>query len=157
MVKQFKSRFVSDLDIAIDSYITESILINKIAWLSKKDQTKSKPTCAFWKQNVCKNDPWLLQLKTWYINELTYVKNLLKTFSAKVIISYIQERGIITFRYLDLDKQKTVIYNLWKKECEHQKTLRLQESKVSQIKDEDLTVKVEQKKTQKTKLSGIFN
>lgn len=147
---------MSDLDISIDSYLAESIMLNKIAWLAKKNDKISKPTCAFWRNEVAKNDEFLLQLKTWYINELTYLKNLLKVFSARVIINYINKRGIITFRYLKLDQQKTVIYNLWNDECDYQKELKLQEKKVKKL-DTELVTSVQQKKTQKTSLSGVLD
>jgi hypothetical protein len=48
--------------------------------------------------------------------EISYVKNLLKVFSSKNVLSYVKDRGIVTFRFLPLDKQKTVIYNLYQSE-----------------------------------------
>jgi hypothetical protein len=38
-----------------------------------------------------------------------------------VLIKYIKERGIITIRYLTLDKQKAMIYNLYLHQVEYEK------------------------------------
>ena len=34
------------------------------------------------------------------------------------MLEYVKDRGIITFRFLPIDKQKTVIYNLYQKELD---------------------------------------
>ncbi len=156
MDKVYKSRFVSDLDITIDSFIAESIMLNHIAFLSRKNNKINKPTCAFWRNDIAKNDNFLLELKTRYINELTYVKNLLKVFSPKVIINYINARGITTFRYQVLNKQQIIIYNLFNDELKHQKAVKEQAGKVQKLSG-DLVTTVEKKKTQKTKLSGVLD
>jgi hypothetical protein len=42
-------------------------------------------------------------------------------FSAKTLAEYIKRRGIITIRFLPLEKQKAFVFNLYSEEVEWQK------------------------------------
>jgi len=150
--KEYKSMFVPQLMVGISSHITELIINNKIEWHSKKSGS-SKPKCAFWKKDVANEYPEFKQLQKDYIVEISYVKNLLKCFSAKTIISYIKDRGIITLRYLPLDKQKTVIYNLFNLELKYKKEEDAMRKKSS---DKKLVTKKQDRPSQQSDLSGLL-
>ena len=116
--KEYDSIFVPKLKIPIEAFITETIIDNKIQWRAKSGAPITRPLVAFWRKAVVRDNPELKQLSEEYSLEISYVKNLLKIFSSDTLLEYVKERGIITFRYLPLDKQKTVIYNLFQKEVE---------------------------------------
>lgn len=157
MNKEYKSIFVPNLSVNIENYITELILSNKIEWDIKKGKNISKPHCAFWRKDIAKNHPQFAQLTKDYIVELTYIKDLLKCFSGPTIIGYIKKRNLITFRYLDLEKQKTVIYNLWREECEHKKNMAKQVKKANSVNIEDtITTIVINRPSKKSGLTGLM-
>jgi len=116
--KDFDSIFVPKLKIPIEALITEIIIDNKIKWRSKAGAEITRPLVPFWRKSICKDYPELKQLSEDYGLEISYVKNLLKVFNQSTVLEYVKERGIITLRFLPLDKQKTVIYNLYQKELE---------------------------------------
>lgn len=116
--KDYDSIFVPKLKIPIDALITESIIDNKIKWKAKAGAAMTRPLVPFWRKAICKDYPELKQLSEEYSLEISYVKNLLKIFSATTVLEYVKDRGIITFRFLPLDKQKTVLYNLYQKELD---------------------------------------
>tara|TARA_Y100000034_G_C6823243_1_gene370983 strand:- start:372 stop:836 length:465 start_codon:yes stop_codon:yes gene_type:complete len=150
--KEYKSLFVPQLKVGISSHITELIINNKIEWHIKKSGS-SKPKCAFWKKDVANEHPEFKQLQKDYTVEISYVKNLLKCFAAKTVISYIKDRGIITLRYLPLDKQKTVIYNLFNLELKHQKE---EASMRKKSNDRKLVTKKQERPSQQSNLSGLL-
>jgi hypothetical protein len=114
--KDYDSIFVPKLKVPISAHITEIIIDNKIKWRAKSGAEITRPLVPFWRKSVCKENPALKQLSEEYGLEISYVKNLLKVFSSKNVLSYVKDRGIVTFRFLPLDKQKTVIYNLYQSE-----------------------------------------
>ena len=116
--KEYDSIFVPKLKIPVSAFITEAIIENKIKWRAKSGAEIAKPLVPFWRKSVVKENPGLKQLSEEYCLEISYVQNLLKVFSAQNILSYVKDRGIVTFRFLPLDKQKTVIYNLYQNEIE---------------------------------------
>lgn len=122
--KSFDSIFVPKLKIPIEALITETIIDNKIKWRAKAGAEITRPLVPFWRKSITKDHPELKQLSQDYALEISYVKNLLKIFSDSTVLEYVKSRGIITFRFLPIDKQKTVIYNLYQSELD-----RLSESK----------------------------
>lgn len=116
--KDFDSIFVPKLKIPIEALITETIIDNKIKWRGKSGANITRPLVPFWRKSICKDYPELKQLSEEYSLEISYVKNLLHIFDQSNVLEYVKERGIITFRFLPLDKQKTVIYNLFQRELE---------------------------------------
>lgn len=116
--KDFDSIFVPKLKIPVDALITETVIDNKIKWRAKSGAEITRPLVPFWRKSICKDFPELKQLSEEYSLEISYIKNLTKIFSPSVVLEYVKDRGIITFRFLPLDKQKTVIYNLYQKELE---------------------------------------
>lgn len=114
--KDWDSNFVPKLKIPVEAYITELVIQNKLAFKSKKGSKVSKPLVPFWRKNIYSSNPELAELAKDFSIEISYVKKLLKIFSVETVISYVKDRGIITFVYLPLDKQKTVIYNLFQNE-----------------------------------------
>jgi len=82
----------------------------------KKGEKISKPLVPFWRKSFCLENPELKALSKDFCLEITYVKNLLKVFSSETVINYVKEKGIITFIYLPLDKQKTLLYNIFQNE-----------------------------------------
>ena len=65
-------------------------------------------------------------------------------------MSYIKDRGIITFIYLKTEQKKTVIWNLFEREQQYHKDM-----KSAKIDSKKLTKKVQKKKTKQTKLTGL--
>ena len=118
--QEHDSNFVTGLKIKTSAYITELIILNDIEWKMKKGILASKPMCPFWRKDS-QTTPELKKLAEQFRLELTYVKNLMKVFRPVVLIKYIKERGIITIRYLTLDKQKAMIYNLYLHQVEYEK------------------------------------
>jgi hypothetical protein len=116
--KDFDSIFVPKLKIPIEALITETIIDNKIKWRAKSGANITRPLVPFWRKSICKDYPELKQLGEEYSLEISYVKNLLHIFDQSNVLEYVKERGIITFRFLPLDKQKTVVYNLFQRELE---------------------------------------
>ena len=114
--KNYASVFVPKLKIPIEAFITELIIENKIRWKSKTGGPINKPLVPFWRKSVYSKNPELKKIAEEYGLEISYVKNLLKIFSDETVLEYVKEKGIITFRFLPLDKQKAVIYNLFQKE-----------------------------------------
>jgi hypothetical protein len=131
--QEHDSNFVSGLTVKTSAYITELIIINKINWEISKGIKASKPICPFWRK-AHQTTPELQKLAETFKLELTYIKNLLHVFSPKVIAEYVKKRGIITIRFLPIEKQKSLIYNLyleqveWEKEKETKKQNKIDES-----------------------------
>lgn len=121
-LQKHPSQFVSGLEITTAAFITEMIITNKIQWEISKGKKISKPMCAFWRKDN-QTTPDLKLLAQSFMLELTYIQNLIKIFSLSVIMKYVKERGIITIRFLPLDKQKTLIYNLYSLQLEYEKAL----------------------------------
>lgn len=126
--QEHDSNFVTGLKIKTSAYITELIILNEIEWKMKKGILASKPMCPFWRKES-QTTPELKKLAEQFKLELTYVKNLLKVFRPVVLIKYIKDRGIITIRYLTLDKQKAMVYNLYLEQVEYEKQKAANESK----------------------------
>jgi hypothetical protein len=116
--KDYDSIFVPKLKIPIEALITETIIDNKIKWRAKAGAEITRPLVPFWRKSITKDYPELKQLSQDYALEISYVQNLLKIFSHSTVLEYVKDRGIITLRFLPLDKQKTVIYNLYQKELD---------------------------------------
>lgn len=109
----------------------------------KKGILASKPMCPFWRKES-QTTPELKKLAEQFRLELTYVKNLLKVFRPVVLIKYIKDRGIITIRYLTLDKQKAMVYNLYLEQVEYEKQKAANESK--KVDTDTLVFTVDQRK-----------
>jgi len=124
MTKEYDSIFSPKKKICIAGHITELIINNKIDWVSKKQGVDKKPRCDFWSKEKAESNADFKQLQKDFSLEISYIKNLLKVFSAPVIVKYVKDRGIITFRYLTLDKQKTVMYNLFQEQIKHIKSVK---------------------------------
>ena len=124
MEKNFKSIFSPKKEIDICCHITEVILNNKLEWQSKKEGKDKKPRCDFWSKEKSSENSEYKKLQNDFKLEVSYVKNLCKIFSPQVVLEYVKDRGIITFRYLTVDKQKTVIYNLYQNELSHKKEMK---------------------------------
>ena len=124
MTKEYDSIFSPKKKICIAGHITELIINNKIDWTSKKQGVDKKPRCDFWSNEKAEKNPEFKQLQKDFALEVSYVKNLLKVFSAPVLVKYVKDRGIITFRYLTLDKQKAVMYNLFQDQIKHLKSVK---------------------------------
>jgi hypothetical protein len=116
--KDWDSNFVPKLKIPIEAYITELILENKIAFKIKKGEKISKPLVPFWRKDVLLANPELKELAKDFSLEITYVKRLLKVFSVETVISYVKDKGIITLIYLPLEKQKSLLYNIFQNEID---------------------------------------
>lgn len=119
-LQKHPSHFVSGLEITTAAFITELIITNKIQWEISKGKKISKPMCAFWRKDN-QSTPELKALAQSFMLELTYIQDLIKIFSLPVILKYVKDRGIITIRFLPLDKQKTLIYNLYSLQLKHEK------------------------------------
>ena len=116
--KNFKSIFSPNKEIDIYSHITEVVINNKIEFKNKKEGIDLKPRCDFWTNEKSEDSEFFKQLQKDYRLEITYIKNLTKVFNPQVVLSYVKERKIITFRYLKLDKQQILIYNLYMKQIQ---------------------------------------
>lgn len=141
--QEHDSNFVTGLKIKTSAYITELIILNEIEWKMKKGILASKPMCPFWRKES-QTTPELKKLAEQFRLELTYVKNLLKVFRPVVLIKYIKDRGIITIRYLTLDKQKAMVYNLYLEQVEYEKQKAANESK--KVDTDTLVFTVDQRK-----------
>ena len=122
--KEYDSIFSAKKKICIAGHITELILNNKIEWTSKKQGVDKKPRCDFWSKDKADNNPDFKQLQKDFSLEISYIKNLLKVFSPPVVVKYVKDRGLITFRYLPLDKQKALMYNLFQEQIKHIKSVK---------------------------------
>tara|TARA_R100000152_G_C6661691_1_gene100419 strand:+ start:91 stop:552 length:462 start_codon:yes stop_codon:yes gene_type:complete len=150
--KEYDSIFSPKKKIDISSHITELILNNKIEWHNKKNGVDGKPRCDFWVKDKADSNPEYKQLQKDFRLEVTYVKNLLKIFSSITVLKYVKDRGIITLRYLDLDKQKTVIYNMYQEEI---KRIKNQKDKIKKKKSPDPELNFSKKPSKSTKVSGL--
>ena len=119
--KEYDSIFSPKKKIDIASHITELILNNKIEWKNKKSGVDNQPRCDFWVKDKADKNPDFKELKKDFALEVSYVKNLLSIFSKTTVLKYVRDRGIITFRYLPLEKQKTALYNLFQEELKRRK------------------------------------
>ncbi len=155
-MKDYKSLFAPNLSVGIEAHITEVLLNNKLAWQMKKNSKVARPTCAFWRKDVADMNPTFKQLQKDYQIEISYIKNLLKCFSAETILSYIKDRGLITFRYLPLGKQQIMIYNIWQLECDLKKENQAQAKKAKNVNKENLTTEVSTRKTLESDLTGLL-
>jgi hypothetical protein len=142
--QEHDSNFVSGLKIKTSAYITELIILNKIKWEISKGIKVSKPICPFWRK-AHQTTPDLQKLAETFKLEITYVKNLLHVFSAKTLAEYIKRRGIITIRFLPLEKQKAFVFNLYSEEVEWQKEKITKRQ--NKIDEESLVVNVGERKT----------
>jgi hypothetical protein len=141
--QEHDSNFVSGLKIKTSAYITELIILNKINWEISRGIKVSKPICPFWRK-AHQTTPDLQKLSDTFKLELTYVKNLLHVFSPKVLAEYIKKRGIITIRFLPLEKQKALVFNLYSEEVEWQKEKAIK--KQNKIDETSLIVDVGERK-----------
>lgn len=116
--KTHKSHFVPDLDIDVCNFIAEMITRNKLL-----NWKKPLPTCPFW-QNIYQSDPKIKALTKDYYLELTEARNLLKVFSASVIIECFKELKLHTLRYLKKENKMEVIYNLYGRQLKAMKELK---------------------------------
>lgn len=135
--KNYKSHFVPDLDIDVGNFITEMIVRNKLL-----NWKKPLPTFPFW-QNTYQGDPKNKALTKDYYLELTEVRNLLKVFSANVLIECFKELKLHTLRYLKKENKMEVIYNLYGRQLKIMKELK--EDKALVEVSEDKTIFFEQK------------
>lgn len=150
--KEYDSIFSAKKKIDVASHITELILNNKIEWVNKKNGVDSKPRCDFWTNDKAESNSEFKQLQKDFRLEVTYVKNLLKIFTPVTVLKYVRDRGIITLRYLTLDKQKTVIYNLYQEELKMRKE---KKSKPKKKNPEELELNFSKKTSKSTKVSGL--
>ena len=104
-------------------------------------------------KDVASENPEFKQLQKDYVLEISYVKNLLKCFSPKTIVSYVKDRGLITMRYLPLDKQKTMVYNIFNLELKTQKEKEELRKKVNKDK---LVTEKQTKRSKQSKLSDLL-
>ena len=148
--KEYDSIFSPKKKVDIASHITEIILNNKIEWKNKKSGVDNKPRCDFWKKGKADQNPDFKSLQKDFSLEVSYVKNLLKVFAKSTVLKYVKDRGIITFRYLPLDKQKTVIYNLFQEELK-----RIKKVKQSSAQDRNDLLNYSRRKSRPTKISGL--
>jgi hypothetical protein len=150
--KEFDSIFSPRKKIDISSHITEVLLSNKIEWVNKKNGQDNKPRCDFWSKEKADSNPEFKQLQKDFRLEVTYIKNLLKIFSSITVLKYVKDRGLITLRYLTLDKQKTVIYNMFQEEIK-----KIKEDKVSKKskKTVDPELNFSKRESKPTNMSGI--
>ncbi len=150
--KDFDSIFSPKKKIDIASHITELVLNNKIEWKNKKQGRDSRPRCDFWKKEKADSNSDFKQLQNDFRLEVTYIKNLLKVFSSVTVLQYVKDRGIITFRYLPLDKQKTVMYNLFQSEV---KKIKEDNKAKSNRKTPQLNLNYSSRKSKKSKVSDL--
>jgi len=150
--KEFDSIFSPKKKIDISSHITEIVLNNKIEWVNKKNGLDNKPRCDFWSKDKADSNPEFKQLQKDFRLEVTYIKNLLKIFSSVTVLKYVKSRGIITFRYLTLDKQKTVIYNMFQEEIK-----KIKEEKANKKNKKTLNPELNfsKRESKTTNISGI--
>jgi len=150
--KEYDSIFSPKKKIDISSHVTELILSNKIDWKSRKKGIDTKPRCDFWSKDKADSNPDFKQLQKDFALEVTYVKNLLKIFSPITVLQYVKTRGIITFRYLTLDKQKTVIYNLFQEDV---KRIKVVNKSKNTKKNTNLELNFSSRPSKPSKLSDI--
>jgi hypothetical protein len=114
----YKSIFVTDLDIDIANYVTE-ILIKKLLEKYKKPL----PNVAFWQKDIANANSSLKYLHDNYIRELPEVRKYLKVFSPTNLIEVFNKNKITSVFYLDKNSRKDLIYDLYLNQLKHVKSL----------------------------------
>lgn len=90
------------------------------------------PPVAFWTKEF--KDGYE-QLVNEYVLELTQVKKLLKVFSPVVLVEYFKTQKYMTLRFLKLDEQKALIYDLFKEQIKYLATLSIPKQELEKVHD----------------------
>lgn len=125
--RQYKSKFVHDLDITVAEYITEILISNFCSW-----QKISVPQRPFWKKEY-QSTTLDKELAKRYIAEISYVHDLLKVFSPSVITEVFSKANPIGLRLVKVATREKIIYKLYEAQAKYIKSLKCIKERVSEL------------------------
>ena len=123
LLNTYQSLCVPNLMVDVSNYLTEILL-------SKKK--RKMPPVAFWTKEYKGQYDALVRE---YILELTQIKKLLKVFSPCVLVEYFRGKEYKTVRFLKLEEQKALVYDLFKAQLNYLSSLSISKKELEKVDD----------------------
>ncbi len=112
---------VPNLKVDVSNYLTEILLTKK---------KRKMPPVAFWTKEY---KVGYEKLTEEYVLELTQIKKLLKVFSPIVLVNFFKTQKYMTLRFLKLDEQQRLIYDLFKEQVKYLATLDIPKTELEKV------------------------